>query len=124
MLRVLIVDDELPSANMLQLLLQKHFPLLKITGIAHGIKDALRQLQHQPVDLVFLDITLKGESGFNLLDKIPKRSFQFITLSADKEYAYKTFEYGGSGYLLKPVNKEELIIALSNLLGVKQLNQE
>jgi len=117
MLRVLIVDDEPPSAEMLRLLLQKQLPLETITDIAHDVSTALNILEEQSIDLVFLDIVLKGESGFDLLDKILHRTFRFITLSAAKDYAFKTFEYGGSGYLLKPVNRDELVASLEHVLG-------
>src|SRR5215471_1422856 len=108
MLRVLIVDDEDKSSAMILLMLKKYFPCISCVRIASSVKEAVKTLQQQPIDLVFLDIILKGESGFDLLDKIPDRSWQFITLSASKEFAFKTFEYGGAGYLLKPVNKKEL----------------
>ena len=118
MLRVLIVDDEPPSAEMIRLLLDKYFPAATVMGIAGSVSDALHYLKNQTIDLVFLDIALKGESGFDLLDKIENRSFQFITLSASRDYAYKTFEYGGSGYLLKPLNKTELMGALANIFHI------
>lgn len=117
MFRILIVDDEPHSAEMIRTMLLKHFPLLSVCGIASNINEALSQLEGQTVDLVFLDIELNGQSGFDLLDKSVDRDWQFITLSASKEYAYKTFEYGGSGYLVKPVNKEELISSLAHAFG-------
>lgn len=117
MLRVLIVDDEAPSAEMLRLMLQKHLPLKTVTNITHDVSTALKVLETQSVDLVFLDIVLKGESGFDLLDKIICRKFKFISLSAAKDYAFKTFQYGGSGYLLKPVNREELLESLAHVFG-------
>ena len=118
---MLIVDDERPSGVMLQLLLQKYDPLLTVAGITYNVAAADRFLAHEGVDLVFLDIQLKGESGFDLLDKNPSLRFRFITLSAVKDHAYKTFEYGGSGYLLKPVNREELEKVLSHVINLKPL---
>lgn len=114
---MLIVDDEKPSAAMIQLLLQRYSSLLSVAGVAHSVGTAEHFLAQESVDLVFLDIQLKGESGFDLLDKIPSRKFQFITLSAVKDHAFKTFEYGGAGYLLKPVNREELEKALSHVIN-------
>jgi response regulator of citrate/malate metabolism len=102
MVRVLIVDDEPPSAGMIEKLLLKYFPMITVSAIASNVKEALQHLEEQVIDLVFLDIELKGQSGFDLLDHSPDRNWQFITLSASKEFAFKTFEYGGSGYLLKP----------------------
>lgn len=115
------MDDEPPSAGMIQKLLQKYFPMFTVSGIAYNVNEALKYLEEQVIDLVFLDIELKGQSGFDLLDHSPGRNWQFITLSASKEFAYKTFEYGGSGYLLKPVNQAELATAISYILGVSNM---
>jgi YesN/AraC family two-component response regulator len=121
MFQILIVDDEAKSSAMLQLILKKYFQSVSSIQIASSVEEAVKTLEQQPVDLVFLDISLKGESGFDLLDKIPKHSWQFITLSATKEFAFKTFEYGGAGYLLKPVNEKELAAALSHLLKMNPI---
>ena len=123
MFRVLIVDDEPRSAEMIRSMLIIHFPVIAVSGIALGVKEAIEKLQLQPVDLVFLDTELNGQSGFELLDKLKNRKWQFITLSATRDHAYKTFEYGGSGYLLKPVNSEELAACLSNVLGKKFITE-
>ncbi|HUM47041.1 MAG TPA: response regulator [Chitinophagales bacterium] len=117
MFRVLIVDDEPVSAAMIRSMLQKHFPLLSVSGVASNINEALSHLQNQPVELVLLDIELHKQSGFDLLDKTRNRNWQFIMLSASNEHACKTFEYGGSGYLLKPVSEEELALSLSHVFG-------
>jgi CheY-like chemotaxis protein len=69
MFRVLIVDDEPRSAEMIRSMLIIHFPVIAVSGIALGVKEAIEKLQLQPVDLVFLDIELNGQSGFELLDK-------------------------------------------------------
>jgi two-component system LytT family response regulator len=108
MLRTLIVDDEVHSSELLHMMIGKHVPQLNVIGKAGNVLEAYEFLLHNEIDLLFLDVGLKGQSGFDLLDKLTNRKFHFITLSASTEFALKTFEYGGSGYLLKPVNKEEL----------------
>ena len=111
--RILILDDEIPSAKMTEQLLQKTFnDCAKISSV-QSVKQAVEYLKQHPVDLIMLDLQLKGESGFDLFDKTSKRDFDFICLSASPEYAMKAFEYNACGYLLKPVNISELSKAIN-----------
>lgn len=120
--RILIVDDEEYSILLMESLIRKHYPGIKNIVSLHKVNEALIYLQSNSIDILLLDIELKGSSGFDLLDKIPQRDFEFICLSASKEYAFKTFEYGGAGYLLKPVNGEELVVVLDRVVGKSVLN--
>ncbi|HKR06671.1 MAG TPA: response regulator [Bacteroidia bacterium] len=112
---VLIVDDEEHSSLLIESVIRRHFSNIKKIIAAKTVKDAIHALEVNNIDLVFLDIELRGESGFTLLDKIKDRTFEFICLSASKDYAFKVFEYGGAGYLLKPVNVPELERAFSRI---------
>ena len=122
-LRILILDDEVNSSKMVATLISKHFPDLIISGIVQTVKEALSHIESNEVDIVTLDIELRKESGFDLLDKTKERKFEFICLSASKEYAFQAFEYGASGYLLKPINEHELTFALSKFIKPKPLVQ-
>ena len=111
--RILILDDEIPSAKMTEQLLQKSFSNCTIISSIQSVKQAVEFLKLHPVDLIMLDLQLKGESGFDLFEKTAKRDFDFICLSASPEYAMKAFEYNACGYLLKPVNISELSKAIN-----------
>ncbi|MBX7108649.1 MAG: response regulator [Chitinophagales bacterium] len=113
-LHVLILDDEVHSLQLIQSLLLP-FPFIKRTTAVQSVKDAIVVIKEQAVDLLLLDIELMGESGFDLLDRISQPAFEFVCLAATKEYAYKAFEYGSSGYLLKPVNETELFACFQRL---------
>lgn len=115
MYRILILDDEIPSAKMIEQLLNKYFPKAFEIFSVQSVAEASAYLNKNQVDLVFLDVELKGESGFDLLDKVAIRNFDVICLSASNDYAIKAFEYCANGYLLKPVNKDELIKTMSIL---------
>lgn len=123
MLKAFIVDDEVHASDLLRLMLSRHFPLVEVAGAAHTVKDAYDFLTNEPVDIVFLDLELRGESGFTLLDKLPERNFHFIAFSAEADHAVQSFQYGASGYLLKPVNREELANAIALLFKRKPLIQ-
>lgn len=115
-LKVLIVEDEWLSARLLIQLIKIHFPVLQVIGYAPGVEEALEFLKTNEIDLLLADVDLKGRSAFDLLDKQKDRKYPFIILSATKEAAFKTFEYGGSGYLLKPVNRNDLSAAIRQVV--------
>ncbi|MBK9730516.1 MAG: response regulator [Chitinophagaceae bacterium] len=114
LLRVLILDDEVPSLQLIQILLQQQ-PCIKIIAAVQRVSEAIAIMNSQTIDLLVLDIELKGESGFDLIDKTKEISFEFVCLAATKDHAFKAFEYGSAGYLLKPVNEKELRNCFSRL---------
>jgi two-component system LytT family response regulator len=65
-------------------------------------------------DVIFLDIQMPGESGFDLLEKI-KINCRIIFVTAFDEYAIRAFEVNAQDYLLKPVNPERLATAIKRL---------
>lgn len=94
-----------------------------MAGAVTTVKEAIEIIKTQAVDLVILDIELRGESGFDLLDRLKESMFEFVCLAASKDYAFKAFEYGSAGYLLKPVNEKELSTCFSRLHRYKPFIQ-
>jgi two-component system LytT family response regulator len=115
MSKVLIIDDEPPARTVLRTLLAAHSGLT-IVGEA-GTMRAARELLGQPdYTLVFLDIQLRGGSGFDLVPLVrPGAAVIFVT--AHDEYALRAFEVNALDYLLKPVKPERLAASLLRLAG-------
>jgi two-component system LytT family response regulator len=107
----LIVDDEPLARQGMRDLLQVH-PEIKVTGEAARLAEAREQIAQSEPDLIFLDIQLYGECGFDLLEDLsPKTNVIFIT--AFDQYAVRAFEVNALDYLLKPVQPERLKSALA-----------
>ncbi|HRH33418.1 MAG TPA: response regulator [Catalimonadaceae bacterium] len=121
-MQVLIVDDEPRSALLLKDLVQKFYENEVDVAIAHTAKDAIHHLKTNRLDLLLLDVEINGRSAFDLLDKIPALDFPFIITSASRAFAFQTFEYGGSGYLLKPLHFHDVNATLGRLPGFKPLS--
>ena len=119
MYRILILDDEIRSAQLMKQLLQKNFPYMESISIVQNISEAVTYLNQYHADLVLLDLHLNGESGFDLLDEVSPRKFDFICISASDEYAMKAFEYNASGYLLKPVSGSMLASAMNTWFSTR-----
>ena len=113
MIRSIIVDDEPRAIKALQILLERHCRNVSVEGVAHNIAEALVLiLRFKPV-LVFLDINMPNGSGMDLVEKIrDQKGINVIFTTAYQEYAVKAFRLSAIDYLLKPIDKEELVNAI------------
>jgi two-component system LytT family response regulator len=110
---VLLIDDE-PLARMeLRRLLQAH-PGVAVAGEAGTMADARALLSRPGYDLVFLDIQLRGGSGFDLLDSVAAGA-QIVFVTAYDRFALRAFEVNALDYLLKPVSAARLATTLQRL---------
>jgi two-component system, LytTR family, response regulator len=103
--QILIVDDEEKSCDLIENLLRNHFPHV-ITNKAFDVNSAINQIKSRSPDVIFLDVQMRGETGFDLLDKIRVNSIVIFT-TAYNEFAIKAFRYSATDYLLKPIDAAE-----------------
>lgn len=107
-LNALIVDDESHCQEMLASLLQRHCPEVTVVGIASSAADARALITSTRPHVVFLDIAMPGESGFDLLQSIAERDFQVVFVTAYEQFAVRAFRASALDYLLKPVSDVDL----------------
>lgn len=112
MIKALIVDDIAELRDSLRTLVTKHCPGIEIVGEAGTIADAENKINELNPDLLFLDIQLDRGTSFDLLAKIISPDFKIIFVTAYNEYALKAFKFSAIDYLLKPVDEEELLVAV------------
>lgn len=101
---VLIVDDERAARNEIRRLLAG-YPDFEITGEAANADDALKIINNQMPDLLFLDIQMPEKSGFDLLESLDQVPPVIFTTAYD-QYAVKAFEVSALDYLVKPIREE------------------
>jgi len=122
----MIIDDEPLIRQSLKKLLERNKADLTVVSEAGNGVEALRQLEHTKVDLLFLDIRMPLMDGFDCLHRLSAmgKTFKTIILTAyrDFDYASKAIEYGAFGYLLKPINEQKLMDMVAKV-GDK-INQE
>ena len=104
--RAVIVDDERLARRELAFLLQSH-PEVQLVGEAGSVQEAARLLESLQPDLLFLDIQMPRESGFDLFERT-RVAAQVIFVTAHDEFAVRAFEVNALDYLMKPVNPERL----------------
>jgi two-component system LytT family response regulator len=116
MIKSLIVDDEKNSRELLKNLLEKNCPLdIEIVGLAENIDKAEAIVRSQNPQLIFLDIELSGNTGFDLLEKIQDLKFDVIFTTAFDHYALRAIKYSALDYLLKPIDLDELKLAIEKI---------
>ena len=115
-LKALIVDDELNNRENLKLALEQYCPSVEVIGLAEGVLAALKMIHAQKPDLVFLDIEMPNGSGFDLLESLPQIDFEVIFVTAYDQYAIRAIKFAAVDYLLKPLDIEELQMAVNKVI--------
>jgi two-component system, LytTR family, response regulator len=108
MITCIIVDDEEGGRLTLRNLIKEHLPELAVAAEASNVETAYTAIVRHKPDLIFLDIQLSGEIGFQLLEKFDQLDFQVIFITAYDKYALKAIKFAALDYLIKPVDIEEL----------------
>lgn len=99
-LNAIIVEDEPISRNFLERYCEK-MGIINIVGSFPDSQSALKYLESNETDIIFLDVEMPGESGFQLLDKLMVMPKVILTTSKT-DYAYDAFQYNVTDYLKKP----------------------
>ncbi len=103
-----IIEDEKNSRDLLSLLLRDYCPTLELVGTAAGVQDGIKLIENLRPEIVFLDIEMKGGTGFDILEAVSALSFALIFVTGYDNYAIKAFRFAAVDYLMKPVSIEEL----------------
>src|SRR5438105_250530 len=115
MITAIIVDDEEKSRITLNNLVTKHCPSVKVEKLCESVDSAVEAIKNHKPDLVLLDIEMPFHSGFNLLERIKEPDFEVIFTTAYDHYAIKAIRFSAIDYLLKPIDVDELKIAIQKV---------
>ena len=116
----LVVDDEANSRAILQNYLKKYCPQVQVLGEAGSVTETLELLKKHEPDLVFLDVEMPYGNAFDLLDKVPDRSFETVFVTAYDQYAVDALNAQATYYLLKPIAIDDLIKAVDYIQHIKK----
>lgn len=119
MLRTILIEDEPRSLKTLETMLQPYKDVLKIVGMYSSPVEALQEIHKLSPDLVFLDIEMPKLNGFEFLDRINNISFNVIFTTAYDQFAIRAFKYSAVGYLLKPIDADDLKIVLDKVVSTE-----
>jgi len=116
MITAIIVDDEPYSCESLATLIERYCPDVKLLDICYSGADALKAIKEQATTLLFLDIEMPGMNGFEMLQQLPSINFSIIFTTSYDQYAIKAIKFSALDYLLKPVDREDLQIAVQKAM--------
>ena len=114
-LQTIIVDDEENARNNLKIILSEHCPEVQVIGEAGSAVEARKLIVKHHPDLLFLDINMPKEDGFELLDSIENKKFSVIFITAHNQFALKALKAGAIDYLEKPIDIDELKKAVNTV---------
>jgi len=110
--KTIIIDDEDKLREVLAIKIAKHCPELDVVAKASNASEAYAMiLKHKP-DVIFLDIAMPVESGFDLLEKFEEINFEIIFATGYSEFALDALKVSAVDYLLKPIKNSDLIAAV------------
>jgi DNA-binding LytR/AlgR family response regulator len=105
-MKVIIIEDEKPSARRLQRMLEKMD--IQAETMLHSVEESVAWFQkNEHPDLIFLDIQLSDGLSFEIFDLVEVKSSIIFTTAYD-EYALQAFKLNSIDYLLKPIDAEEM----------------
>jgi len=123
MLKALIVDDEDKARENLAAIIKEYCENIEVAGMSGTVEDALSMIKKVDPQLVFLDIKMNNETGFDLIERIDEMTFDVIFITAYDQYAIKAFKCCAIDYLLKPISIDELQDAIQKVEDKMDSNQ-
>ncbi|MFP9099806.1 LytR/AlgR family response regulator transcription factor [Flavobacterium sp. RHBU_24] len=121
-LNCVVVDDSTIQRITLAKLVNEH-PNLTLVGDFSNASETRNCILNKQVELLFLDIEMPVQTGFDLLDGLKVRP-QIIFVSSKSDYALKAFDYAALDYLHKPVTKDRFNKAVQKAIDMKQMQKE
>lgn len=123
-MKVLILEDEPHAAQRLETLVLSLIEDAEIVGKIDSVKNAVDWLRNNAApDVVLMDIQLADGISFQVFDKCEVKSPVIFTTAYD-EYAIRAFKVNSVDYILKPIDKQELLVALNKVVNKKRSETE
>ena len=114
-LRAIIIEDEEASRITLRNYLGKYCPNVDLLAEAANINEGYKAIKLYKPHVIFLDIEMPFGNAFDLLEKFESLDFEIIFVTAFSKYALEALNLSASNYLLKPVNIDELVLAVEKV---------
>ena len=115
-IKTVIIDDEIDAVEFISSIVGEYCSSLEVVGKAHNVLQGLQVINEKKPDLVFLDVEMPNGSGFDLLAQFPEKDFDVIFITAFNHYAIKAIKFSAVDYILKPININEFIEAVTRVV--------
>lgn len=110
-MKILIIEDQIPTQNLIEGVLKDYCPYVTICGKAANISTAKKMIKQSKPDLIISDIMLGEENSFDLFKALKKDDFccKIIFISAHDSFLLPAFDFEPLGFLLKPIDIDSLV---------------
>jgi two-component system, LytTR family, response regulator len=115
MIKAICVDDEMHCLKTLDMLLKEYCPQVEVMEKCRDAATGLKAIEKLKPDLLFLDIEMPHMNGFEMLEQFTQISFAIIFTTSYDQYALKAIRFSALDYLLKPIEPNELIRAVTRV---------
>jgi len=122
MIKSIIVDDELKCQESLKKILLTFCEGVEVLATCQNVAEARHAIAEFKPDVVFLDVQMQRETGFDLLSSLNDINFEVVFTTAHAEYALQAIKFSAIDYLLKPIDVEDLQQALAKIEKKRQPN--
>ena len=126
-MKAIVIDDEQSNIDNIIALLNKYCPRVKILGAATDILESEQLINTHKPDILFLDIQMGEQTGFDLLNVLPEKNFEVVFITAFDKYGIEAIKFAALDYLLKPVVIADLVLAVNKAedkIATKEKNQQ
>jgi two-component system LytT family response regulator len=112
MIKAVLIDDEKNTLELLEWQLQNYCPQVTPVALCASADEGIAAIKKHAPQLVFLDIEMPRKNGFEVLLAFPDPDFEVIFTTAYDQFALKAFKFAALDYLLKPVDANDLQVAV------------
>ena len=123
MLKTIVIDDE-PFIRKLIIQSLAEYSELIVVGDCGSVKEGEVLIKSCKPNVVFLDIQLSDGTGFDLLKLIGNFNFKILFITSYEQYAIKAIKSGAFDYILKPLDTDELDVAIKRLVSVTDVQEK
>ena len=116
MKKVLIIDDENRTRDLIAKMIQTFGLDVSVISEGETVESAIKAIEHHQPNIVFIDIQMPDGTGFDVLKNCSTKAFEVIFITAHEEFAIQAIKFSALDYLLKPVDPLELKAALEKAI--------
>ena len=122
-IKTIIIEDQINNLKLLEHFIDKYCPEIELIASCTSKTEAVKAIQKLKPQLLFLDVILEDHTAFDILEEVDYTNFNIIFVTAFEEYALKAFQYNAIDYLLKPIQIDDLIVAVKKIALQNEKNQ-
>ncbi|AOW19663.1 LytR/AlgR family response regulator transcription factor [Urechidicola croceus] len=116
MIKAIIIDDEQHCIDRILSYCHKYKDSVDIIEVVQTVEGGLESIKNTQIDLLFLDVHIHNQTGFDLLKKIKHINFDIIFTTAYDKYAVQAFKFSAIDYLLKPIDRDDFNQAIEKVI--------